>query len=70
VAERTAELQKERDSLEKNVVERTAALQEKLNEVNNFNDLTVGRELKMIEMDKELTALREENAELKLKKNQ
>ena len=67
VAERTAELEKERVSLEEKIKERTKDLSSakndleiKLAELEEFHDLTVGRELKMIELEKEIdTLLRE-----------
>lgn len=43
-------------SLEEKVRERTKELQERLNELERFHRLTVGRELKMIELKKELRA--------------
>jgi len=45
-------------NLEKKVKERTKELQERLNELENFSRLTVGRELKMIELKKELEQLK------------
>lgn len=64
VAERTEELEKERLSLEEKVKERTKDLEsakndleDKVAELEEFHDLTVGRELKMIELEKETDAL-------------
>lgn len=65
VTERTAELEKERASLEEKVKDRTrelesakAGLEEKVAELEEFHDLTVGRELKMIELEKEIESLK------------
>lgn len=64
VAERTAELQKERTSLEEKVKERTKELQTakgdleaKVAELEEFYKLAIGRELKMIELEKEANRL-------------
>ena len=64
VAERTEELEKARLGLEENVKERTKDLEaaknnleKKVAELKEFHDLTVGRELKMIELEKENDAL-------------
>jgi len=58
VAERTAELKQQRDTSEEKVKERTADLEAKLAELNAFHDATVGRELRMMEIEKELDALK------------
>jgi methyl-accepting chemotaxis protein len=64
VAERTAELQTASLSLETKIKERTTDLElakndleKKVAELEEFHDLTVGRELKMIELEKETNAL-------------
>jgi methyl-accepting chemotaxis protein len=64
VAERTDELEKARLSLEDKVKERTkdleaakSDLENKVAELKEFHDLTVGRELKMIDLEKENDAL-------------
>ena len=44
--------------LEKNVLERTAELQKKIEELDKFKNITIGRELKMIELKKEVESLR------------
>ncbi len=67
VRERTAELEKLKTGLEKTVVERTKVLEEKLEELKRVNRLMIDRELKMVEMKKEIGALRKENEELKAK---
>jgi PAS domain S-box-containing protein len=47
-----------RDELERRVIERTHDLQEKLLELEKFEEVVVGRELKMIQMEKDLEKLR------------
>ena len=72
VGARTEELEEERESLEKKVRERTVELekktkeaeenarelQEKLIELEKFSELSVGRELKMAELKKEIQELK------------
>lgn len=58
VKERTAELEGLKNNLEKIVEERTKELQTKLEELERFHDLTVGREMKMIELKKEIERLK------------
>lgn len=60
VAARTKELQELADGLEGQVKERTQELQKRLAEVERFNRLTVGREIRMAELKKEIRQLREE----------
>jgi hypothetical protein len=60
VRARTRELRDLSESLEDQVEERTASLQEKIEELEKFNRLTVGRELKMIELKEEIKKLKEE----------
>jgi methyl-accepting chemotaxis protein len=64
VAERTEELEKERASLEEKVKERTkdleaakGDLEKNVAELKEFHDLTVGRELRMIELEKEINVI-------------
>lgn len=57
VKERTGELEKLRASLEQDVIERTKELKQKLAELEKFKELTVGRELKMIELKKKIEEL-------------
>ena len=59
VAGRTKELQGLAASLEEKVKERTRELQEKLTELERFEKLAIGRELKMIELKEELKKLEE-----------
>ncbi len=57
---RTRELRELAQKLEEQVKERTKELQEKLGELEKFNRLAVGRELKMIELKEEITKLKEQ----------
>ena len=59
VAERTKELQKLVASMEEKVKERTRELQERLLELERFEKLAIGRELKMIELKEEVKKLEE-----------
>jgi methyl-accepting chemotaxis protein len=60
VVAKTKELRNLTQDLERKVEERTKTLQEKMIELERFNKLTVGRELKMIELKKEIKKLKEE----------
>ena len=53
-----AEIKKYRESLEEQVKERTKELQEKIDELERFYHLAVGRELKMIELKEEIEKLK------------
>lgn len=57
---RTRELKELTESLEEKVRERTKELQGKINELERFNKLVVGRELKMIELKNEIEKLKKE----------
>lgn len=57
VKARTQELEREKISLEQKVRERTVELQNKINELEKFQKISVGRELKMIELKKEVDRL-------------
>lgn len=60
VEKRTAELQRANKELRSEMAERKKAekeLQEKMHELGRFNELAVGRELKMIEMKEEVNRL-------------
>jgi len=52
------ELEKAKAGLEERVKERTRKLQEKVEELERFHKLAVGRELKMIELKKEVKELK------------
>jgi len=54
---RTKELQELIDNQEKTIAERTKELEERVKELERFYKLTVGRELKMIELKKEIKRL-------------
>lgn len=60
---RTKELKKLAQSLEKQVSERTKELQGRVNELERFHKLTVRRELKMVELKKEIKRLKGELGE-------
>ena len=59
VKARTKELEELTKSLDQKVKERTKELQERINELERFHKLTIGRELKMIELKKEIERLKE-----------
>jgi len=58
VRARTRELNELAESLENKVAERTQELQLKLSELERFQKLAIGRELKMIELKEELEKLK------------
>lgn len=60
VRARTQALEEEKEHLDEKIKQRTSDLQEKMREVEKFNKLAVGRELKMIELKKEIDKLKEE----------
>lgn len=60
VQARTRELKIITESLEAQAQERTKKLQEKIKELERFQRLTLGRELRMIELKKEIKKLNEE----------
>lgn len=62
---RTKELKELAESLDLKVKERTEELQEKVVELERFNKLAIGRELKMIELKNEIKGLKEELERLK-----
>jgi C4-dicarboxylate-specific signal transduction histidine kinase len=57
VNERTEELEKTKDELEIKVRERTKELEEKIDELEKFRKLSIGRELKMIDLKKRINEL-------------
>jgi methyl-accepting chemotaxis protein len=59
VVARTKELKELAESLEDQVKERTKELQLRIEELEKFRELTIGRELKMIELKKEIEKLKE-----------
>lgn len=59
------ELKKLQEELEKKVEERTKQLQERVNELEMFQKLTIGRELKMIELKESLQKAQQEIKKLK-----
>lgn len=65
VRARTEALLEERALLEEKVKERTKELREKIEELEKFHKLAVGRELKMIELKEEIKKLKEELAKEK-----
>jgi methyl-accepting chemotaxis protein len=60
VEARTKELRELAEKLDEKVKEKTKELRERLEELEKFQKLTVGRELKMIELKKEIQKLKEE----------
>lgn len=60
ITARTRELKELAENLENQVKERTRELQNKIDELEKFRKLVVGRELKMIELKKEIKKLKEE----------
>ncbi len=62
VEERTEELNSLNKNLEQKVEERTKELRHRLNELEKFHKLTVGRELKMTELKKEIEKLKKKNS--------
>ncbi len=64
VFKRTKDLEYLKKSLEKEVEKRTKELKEKMGELEEFNELATGRELKMIELKKEIEELKKIISEL------
>jgi methyl-accepting chemotaxis protein len=60
VEERTEELKKLAEGLEDKIKQRTVELQEKVEELEKFQKISIGRELKMIEMKNDIEALKKE----------
>jgi len=59
------ELKKLQKDLEKKVEERTGQLKEKIDEMERFNRLAVGREMKMVELKQEIESLRNQLGKMK-----
>ncbi len=57
---RTRELREMTDSLENQVQQRTKQMEEKVKELEKFQKLIVGRELKMIELKKEISKIKQQ----------
>ena len=68
VEARTKELKELAESLDEQVKERTKELQERVEELERFHKLTVGRELKMIELKEEIDRLKKELEKFKGRK--
>lgn len=60
VNERTQQLKSLTENLEEKVKERTGELQSKIEEMEKFQRLTIGREVSMVELKKEMKKLKEE----------
>lgn len=67
VQARTKELRELAQSLDQKVKERTKELEERIRELEEFHRLTVGRELKMVELKEEIERLKKENEKLREK---
>jgi methyl-accepting chemotaxis protein len=67
VKARTEELQELTDRQEETIEERTKEIKERMGELERFHRLAVGRELKMIEIKKEMQKLKKEMGEHKEK---
>lgn len=70
VKARTRELEDSAKGLEKRVQERTQKLQEKIEELERFQKLTVAREVKMIELKKEVKKLKKSGKNTKVENKQ
>lgn len=68
VRARTRELQEFSQNLEEQIKERTKELYRKMEELEKFQKLAVGREIKMVELKKEIQRLKEETKTIKSKK--
>lgn len=67
VQARTKELEEVSEGLEEQVKERTKELREKIAELERFQKLAVGREMKMIELKKEIQELKKAKVDSNLK---
>ena len=66
VRARTRALEEEKELLDEKVKKRTKELQARIDELERFHRLTVGRELKMIELKKEIKRLKEKSEKYKI----
>lgn len=57
IADRTRELQTLNQSLETEIAKQTSSLQEKIKELNSYNKMMTGRELKMVELKNKIAEL-------------
>jgi len=57
--DRTEALKREREGLAEKVAQKTKELQEKVDDLEKFNKLTIGREIKMVELKKEIDKLKQ-----------
>jgi len=67
VRARTRELEELAHGLDEKVKERTRELEERIEELEKFHKLTVGRELKMVELKREIAKLKNELKQQKTK---
>ena len=67
VKARTKELKELSEGLDRQVKEKTKELQERIDELERFHKMTIGRELKMTELKKEVARLKEEINKIKRK---
>jgi hypothetical protein len=67
VGARTRELKEFAEGLEQKIQLRTEELQERIDELEVFHKLMVNRELRMIELKEEVSALKKESADIKNK---
>ena len=70
VRARARALEEERASLEKKVEQRTKELQDRIEELERFHKITVGRELKMIGLKKEIERLKKQILKIYLQKHE
>ena len=68
VRARTRQLKEQADALRKENEEKTKALRERIEELEKFHRLTVGRELRMAELKEEIEELKKELQTLKGRK--
>jgi len=59
--ETATQLERVKNQLERTVGDKTIALQQRLEELENFHDVVVGRELRLIELEKKIKQLESKN---------